>query len=412
MAHGRPFRGDGSMSPGLRHLTIKPFHGCSHHCPYCDSRQELFRQSRDATLGLEDWAGVLRDANDLGVEYLDISGGEPTLYGALPALIWEAKRYGWYVSINSTGFRVPELLDRLLEVCLDQVIVSLVSLDEATHDAVRQTPGSWRDAVRAMRAIRETPLRLIVHYIVHRHNYAELPALFDFAHAEGAHGVALVYPENDAQDRHLLLSADDVEHFRSVVRPAAERQYRQRFPQALSSQRQLAGLYGADLSAADYAAGRYWPDLAEIHQRCDKPLMFALIYANGDVLPCNAVEYTHSPVVGNVLRDRLPAIWQGDAWNRFRQERMPFCGSCPIKRHTGVGIRSEANPPYTAPVIRQVPPGLPAERPAVPPAWQQTRVPRRRKAELPVRGGSSQGNEDPAPVVRITPLLIPGQEER
>jgi len=182
----------GAVSPRLRHLTIKPVHGCRYNCPYCASRKELFRRSRQAVLRWQDWAAVFEDADGLGCEYLDISGGEPTLNRDLPDLVWEGKRRGWFVSLNSTGFGIPDALDALIRVCLDQVIVSLISLDPGRHDSLRQAPGSWQVAGRAIRLIAASPLRLIIHLIVNRHNYRELPDLIEFAFAHRASGVSLI----------------------------------------------------------------------------------------------------------------------------------------------------------------------------------------------------------------------------
>jgi MoaA/NifB/PqqE/SkfB family radical SAM enzyme len=375
------------MKAALRHLTIKPFHYCSHNCPYCDSRQELFQESSEASLGLEDWARVFAEADDLGCEYLDISGGEPTLYKALPALIWEAKRRGWYVSINSTGMRVPELLSALEAVCLDQIIISMISLDAACHDAVRRTSGSWNLARKALEVLRGSSLRLIIHLIVCRHNFRELPDWIDFAFNVGANGLALVYPENDQDAHHLLLSDDQIRSFQREILPECLRRYEAYYPSAERSHSNLAALYEGHGVGGDFSRGLYWNDPDTIRSLCDKPTSFALIYANGNVLPCNAVEYTHAPMVGNVIADSLIDLWHGPAWERFRQERMRFCQWCPIKRHTGIAIRTRDNPPYAAPVVRHVPERLPQNRPDAPAPLLRTRVsPRTSELVLPVIG--------------------------
>lgn len=365
------------MDPRLRNLTIKPFHGCSHHCPYCDSRQEFFRESREATLGLEDWAQVFVEADELGTEYLDISGGEPTLYKALGALIWEARRYGWYVSLNSTGFRVAEMLDELVRVCLNQIIISILSVQESVHDGIRRTPGSWREAIRAMECLRGTPLRLILHIMINRANFRELPELIDFAFARGANGLALVYPENDQLARNLLLSETEIREFRQQILPRVQDRYAVHRPRSDRSHENLANLFAAHGVRGDFSTGQYWFDAEEIGQKCDKPTTFALIYSNGNVLPCNAIEYTHAPIVGNVLRQGLREIWQGPEQQEFRRSRMGFCQWCPIQRHTGAAVTSVDNPPYAAPVVRHVPANLPTERPAVPDGHLTRRIQRR-----------------------------------
>jgi radical SAM protein with 4Fe4S-binding SPASM domain len=314
---------------------------------------------------LDDWARVFVDAEALGTEYLDISGGEPTLYRALPGLVWEGKRHGWYVSINSTGFHLPEMIDRLLEVCLDQVIVSLVSIDPDKHDAIRRTAGSWQAAKRAIDLIRGTPLRLILHFIVGRENFRELPDLVDFAFDCEANGISLVYPENDHARRFLLMSSDDIVEFRRSVLPECLLRYRKYHPTPHESHQNLAGFLGAHGVEGDFSQGLYWRDFDRIFRKCDKPETFALIYANGNVMPCNAMEYTHTPIVGNVLRQNLREIWAGEAYCHFRERRTPFCRQCPIQRHTGIAIRTRDNPPYAAPVIRSVPRTLPSTRPDI-----------------------------------------------
>jgi radical SAM protein with 4Fe4S-binding SPASM domain len=352
-----------AVSPRLRHLTIKPVHGCRYNCPYCASRKELFRKSRQPVLQWQDWAAVFEDADGLGCEYLDISGGEPTLNRDLPVLIWEAKRRGWFVSLNSTGFGIPEALDLLIRVCLDQVIVSLISLEPGRHDSLRQAPGSWEVARRAIHLIAASPLRLIIHLIVNRHNYRELPDLIDFAFACQASGLSLIYPENDAQSRYLLMSGDDIERFRAEVMPECLRRYALHRPAADMSHENLSGLYGSHRTVGDFAAGIYWHDPEEARARCRKPQEFALIYANGDVLPCNSVEYTHSPIAGNVRHQSLKEIWSGEDYTLFRRDRMDFCRLCPTGHHTGIAICAADNPPYAAPVIRRVPDALPPQRP-------------------------------------------------
>ncbi len=354
------------MPAALRHLTIKPTHRCMHRCPYCDSRRQLLRMSHDVVLGVDDWRQVFAQADELGTEYLDISGGEPVLDAALPALVWEGKRRGWFVSLNSTGWGLPGTIDELVRVCLDQVVLSLMSLDPARHDAARGTPGSWTHFRRAVECLRGRPVRLVLHFILARQNHGELPELIDFAFANGASAVALAYPECDSANRRLLMSADDVRRFRREILPEALRRYAAHRPRSDASHANLAGLFAAHGDGGDFASGAYWPDDLAVRSVCRRPETFALIYPNGNVLPCNGVEYTHAPLVGNVLREELRTIWEGAAWAAFRRDRMDYCRFCPTNRHTGLAVGRTDNPPYAAPVVRRVPSRLPSLRPQVP----------------------------------------------
>jgi len=351
----------------LRFLTIKPTAACDLRCPYCDSRQRLFETTRGSRVGLDEWARLFVEASELGTEYLDISGGEPTLYEPLDALVWEAKRHGWFVSMNSNGQQLtPSLVERLENVCLDQVIVSIISLDGKAHDRIRGKKGCWNKAIQAIEAISRSDVRVIIHFIITRQNYRELPELIERCFQWQINALSLVYPENDHDDRTMLLDGRDIMTFREEVLPRAVAVYRRLAPNRSRDQSNLEGLFsGQGIEGADFSRGRYWGDRDTVDELCRKPETFALVYPNGDFMPCNAVEYSHHPVVGNILRSSLRDIWNGAELERFRRERMSFCLHCPVMRHTGISISTTDNPPYAAPVVMAIPGRLPGTRPEV-----------------------------------------------
>ena len=93
----------------LRKLVIKPTLACTANCPTCTCRRELHKELRESRmLSFEDWKKILAEANNLGVETFDISGGEPTLYKQLPDLIKIGRGYGWKVNVNSNGSLITE----------------------------------------------------------------------------------------------------------------------------------------------------------------------------------------------------------------------------------------------------------------------------------------------------------------
>ena len=78
-----------------------------------------------------------------------------------------------------------ELARALAAAGLGSASVSIDGAD-ATHDRLRGWTGSHRDAVAAMRALREAGVRLTVNTQVNRLNVTELPAILDLIVAEGA----------------------------------------------------------------------------------------------------------------------------------------------------------------------------------------------------------------------------------
>ena len=352
----------------LVHLTVKPLLRCASRCPYCRGRQATFKHGSGSHLTIDDWARVFAEADALGVRYLDISGGEPTLYSHLPALVWEAKRLGWFVNVNTSGAGwTPELRQHLVATHLDQVILSIMGARRELHDGLRGVPGSWDRAMAAARDLSRSDIRLSLHFIVTRRNLADLPAVVELAFDLGACSLALVYPEDDHETHAYLPRPDDMTSLAQRVLPQTLETYKCKLAEAGRCAGEhdiatLSGLYRQE-AGRDWTAGEFWEEAAETRSACAKPDFFMLIYADGRVLPCNGMEYTGEPVAGDARAEPLKEIWEGPAYAAFRQARSPFCRHCPSPLHRGISITTSFNPPYTAPAIKQVPPGLPPQRP-------------------------------------------------
>lgn len=354
------------MTISLSHLTIKPIHNCFHRCPYCISRYQLLKNSSDVMLGVEDWARVFSEADRLGVEYLDISGGEPILYKGLIAIIWEAKRHGWFVSLNSSGWNLANIQEELINVSLDQVVISIVSLKPKLQDKLRCRNGSSKKLIESLKLLKTKSIRLILHFLINKYNYTELPDLIDFSFSNKANGLSLIYPEDDHVSKNLLMNDSEISHFKSEILPESLKRYQSYRPKLDISHQNLSSLFENNENNKIYSQGKYWKNMSQVLSNCTRPNMFMLIYPNGNVLPCNGVEYSHVPIVGNVLRQNLQDIFYGNGYNDFRNKRVEYCINCPVKCHTGIAIKTADNPPYAAPVIRKVPENLPQERPLVP----------------------------------------------
>jgi radical SAM protein with 4Fe4S-binding SPASM domain len=233
----------------------------------------------------------------------------------------------------SNGSRLSlEFAQKLQDVGLSSVSISLISINGELHDKLRQAPGSHFRALKACRAVVGSGLRLGIQFIVSRHNYCELPQVIQSAIELGAYSLELNYPENDIKTKHLLMCKQEILEWREQILPeslAVLEQYGNASSENIIS---LSGLYSRHSEIVDFSVGTYWSSVNEV-SFCDKPLTFAMVYPNGDVLPCNAVEYTHEPIVGNVLLQPLDEIWQGSSFEEFRLLRIPWCQYCPMTLH-------------------------------------------------------------------------------
>src|ERR1700680_23227 len=112
-----------ARSRKLKQFVLKPTVFCYHRCPYCDLRQDYYRDivaDRKKTLPLATRPGARRpnpghmpldmaprtidEAGALGMEELQLSGGDPMLYPHLVEVIRAARKHpGVFVLMNSVG---------------------------------------------------------------------------------------------------------------------------------------------------------------------------------------------------------------------------------------------------------------------------------------------------------------------
>ncbi len=322
------------MGPKLKHLVIKPELRCIARCPTCAMRRSLHNRLRGRRLlTLGEWRDLLAEARRLGLRNLDISGGEPTLYRNLPELIRIGRRNGCIVQINSNGSHMPEsTIGELADAGLDRVMISLYSHDAATHDRMRNVPGLWQKATAALagwalQKDRKPGLEIIAQTLLCPENLLQLPDLLRLLRDLGTDGVVLSYLEGNFTDTEVI-PIRFLKEFDERIRPELERLSRGfRWPVRVLASRRLRNLFSKKHQSEEgWATGFYH----RLRPSCSTPNHMALVLANGEVHPCNVVEYAHEPVMGNVFDRSLSDIWHSALWNAFRKNRHPQCCRCPM----------------------------------------------------------------------------------
>lgn len=188
------------MSTSLRRLkqfVLKPTLFCYHRCSYCDPRQDYYRemiQDRKRLLSAAATPGARRlnpghmpldlalrtieEAARLGMEELQLSGGDPVLYPHLLELIQAAKRHpGVFVLMNSVGTGVT--LDRARQIIgagLGAWNFSVDTLDPALYERLRGVKGSFQVIMNAIGTVREAgrdlpEFRMNYMTVITRHNF-------------------------------------------------------------------------------------------------------------------------------------------------------------------------------------------------------------------------------------------------
>jgi len=294
-------------------------------------------------LTFDEWARVLENAARLGVQRLDISGGEPTLYRQLPGLVELGKSFHWHVNINTNGTLIKSgNAKSLLDAGLNSAYVSLYGSTPQLHDAMRHQKGLWDRATNAVRLFSSLGtdyenFSVKTQALICRLNFKEIPKLIKLSYQLGAKEIAISYLEGDFSGKLQLLS-EDIDSFRRDVIPdclAVISTLPLGAQEKNKAMEDICRLFSDSLSTKQWASSIYRPDE---EKKCDRPQWFSIILANGDVHPCNMVEYVHAPIMGNVKNCSLGDVWNGRLFESFREKLFSCCKRCPINLYTVIPL--------------------------------------------------------------------------
>ena len=120
-----------SESPRPYTLVAELTYRCPLRCAYCSNPLDYGRHRPE--LDTDTWRRVFREAEDLGVVQLNLTGGEPLLRDDLEALIEEARRRGL---LDDAVLR-----DDLMRLYVEESVKSMNSLRTRAELKAGKTPG-------------------------------------------------------------------------------------------------------------------------------------------------------------------------------------------------------------------------------------------------------------------------------
>ena len=230
-----------------------------------------------------------------------ITGGEPLLRPDLAECGKALSDRGFRWGIVTNGMLYDEAMHaKLMAAGLASVTVSLDGLEE-THNWLRNYPGSFERALRALRLISSTPgLAYDVVTCVHQRNLAELPQLKELLIENGIKNWRLftISPiGRAAHNEELQLTRSQVE---TMMMFMAETRHENRIHLTFS---------------CEAYTGKYEEQVRDSYFFCRAGINIGSVLINGDISACPNIDRSY--VQGNIYRDNLLDVWD----NRFRLMR-------------------------------------------------------------------------------------------
>ena len=302
-------------------------HRCPLSCPYCSNPVELALHDRE--LDTAQWSDVFRQAAELGVLQLHISGGEPASRRDLTELVIAAREAGLYTNLITSGIGLTEKRLRALdEAGLDHVQLSLQGTDAAMADQIGGYKGGFERKMQVAQWIGDIGFPLTLNAVLHRRNLHQLPRALEMAVEMGARRIEVATVQFHGwalRNRDALMPT--LEQARETDRIVKEARTR------------LKGTLVIDYVPADY------------HSSFPKRCMGGWgttglnISPDGLVLPCHAAQTIPHLEFDNVRDTPLADIWyKGAAFNAYRGTdwMQEPCQSCENKLKDFGGCRCQA----------------------------------------------------------------------
>src|SRR5262245_63993131 len=283
-------------------LVAELTYRCPLRCVYCSN--PLDWAGHGDALTTEDWLRVLREAEELGVVQVNLTGGEPLLREDLEALVEEAERLELYTNLITSGIPLArERLERLKTLGLDNVQVSIQDVTAAASDRIAGLR-SFERKLQVARWVKALGLPLTVNTVLHRDNLDSVAEVIALAESLAADRLELAnsqYLGWALVNRQALLpTREQLAAAREIARAARAR---------------LRGRMEVLFVTPDYYSDFPKACLDGWGRR------FLIVSPDGLAMPCHAAHTLPGLELANVRAQPLHDIWhQSSGFNAFRGE--------------------------------------------------------------------------------------------
>ncbi len=282
------------------------------HC-YVDHRPQ------QPELSTEELHELIDALADLGVLQIGFTGGEIFLHPDLWDLIEHARQRSFMVRLLTNGTRLTQAdVQRLKELCIGEVHISVYSDRPEIHDEITRHPGSLEKSLRAIRWLREAEIAVVIKTPVLQINREDIKRVVHLAESLGC--------------RYMLDT--------NII--PAENQVRQPELQRLNGEQLAAFFQDPELVNYLYHGGGVTELCGAMKNDdqsgrvCEIGRSMIVIDAVGNVQPCAVY-----PPIGNIREQSVREIWrESPELERLREndyakqtkcpscEYLPYCSPC------------------------------------------------------------------------------------
>ncbi|MBI4650517.1 radical SAM protein [Candidatus Desantisbacteria bacterium] len=139
---------------------------CNFRCVHCSVKR--FQGKKDARqFTIADVKELFRQADELGLARVTITGGEPLVFKDFDQLVEAINPEKFYINCDTNGWLFDEKTARHLKsIGVDRIQLSLDSFNAEEHDSFRNARGSYERAMKAVDIAKNADLAIFVQTVV------------------------------------------------------------------------------------------------------------------------------------------------------------------------------------------------------------------------------------------------------
>ncbi len=320
----------GKATRAPRHVEIDLTDRCNVACYFCN--QQDLRTTQQ--LSFHCATRLIDDLASKGLRAVRLSGGgDPLFHPDVARVLSHLNERGIVVdniTTNAVGL-TRDIAGLLVQGKAREVIVSLNAADPADYHRMMAVKPDRFDRVVSnvaeliqVRGSNQQP-SVTLQFLLDRENFARLPEMYHLGRRLGVDRIAvtpvLEIPRDRVQASLLLGSTDATQlepHFRAVLE--ADRDLLLLEPSYIFN---WGGWLERLYHELDVPIPNPYPT-ADTFKAANSGCFFGwysmVVTGNGDVRPCCYLLNPDYPPLGNVVRDSIDSVWNGESFNTLRRE--------------------------------------------------------------------------------------------
>jgi len=310
---------------------------CNLNCKHCwiEPKFKNIRKALDTReIDLKYIFKALKEAKDIGLKSVKITGGEPFIRADIIDLLKWLKKNNLKISIETNGTLIRERAARAIrDADVAHISVSIDGPDRKTHEALRKVNGSFEEAIKGVKLIRKYNPKLSIQIItcLWRGNFKKAEEMIYFAEKLGANSIkfnpiqSIARADFMKKNQEILTVKEIIVLYKKIRKIKINKKFKIIFdiPPAFKPLDEFDKIYTCGI----------------------KNILGIL--SDGTVSMCGIGSVVDELNFGNIKYDRIKDIWKNNKIVKLLQKEIPdklegICGKCILKKLCLGKCRAEA----------------------------------------------------------------------